>query len=177
MAICKDRKRGPKPTVLVPWPRNSSKDPPWDEISFVDLILVALENSHRVQTGWRALCWAGCAPGQASLWLTASGLSRCSAESSLHVTRRHLCQNKLVEKKRTQRLHSCKLRNWGAPSHPFSVFCWLEVSLSGQSPNPWTLLFVCLWASLRYFLIAAWMMKTLFSLWSLVSHFDTHFYN
>lgn len=154
MEICKDGKRGPKLTVLVPWPRNSSKDPPWDVISFVDLILVALENSHRVQTGQRALCWAGCVPGRASLWLTASGLSRpqwgeqlaCDKATPLSK------QTSLEEDPEVTFLQIEKLRR---TLPPFPVFCWLEVSLSGQSPNPWTLLFVCLWAGLRYFLIAA----------------------
>lgn len=142
MAVCKDRKRGPRPTVLVPWPRNSSKDPLWDVISFVDLILVALENLHRVQRGQRALCWKGCALAMLPCGWQHQVSPGCSAESSLHVTRRHLCQNKLVEKKRTQGLHSCKMRNWGAPSHTFLCFLLVRSESFWPVPNLWTLLFV-----------------------------------
>lgn len=119
--ICKDGKRGPKLTVLVPWPRNSSKDPPWDVVSFVDLILVALENSHRVQTGRRALCWAGCVPGHASLWLTASGLSRLAA------VRRAACMwqgDTFVKTNKFRRRghRGCILANWETEAHPPTLF-------------------------------------------------------
>lgn len=43
MANCKRQEKGPKPTMLIPWPWNSD-NPPCDVSNFGDIILVVLQN-------------------------------------------------------------------------------------------------------------------------------------